>query len=906
MENIHYSRMVRITWIPAFRKRATKLLSQVKGKKITPTQYRNLRDQLAETQATYVEERALAREGALLMRKEFARLARIEKRENVVLRRGVLFHGEIADDIDLHALWTSLPEGPSRFISNDTTSEDDLHNDRIHDAVHVKDDKYKRFRSWVIHQWLGMDSAIVGFTLIVSGVNTVPAQRMIQAYRDGVNHCVFTPILKKLEESLEGATNAVNRKRIINRIKDTRVYETLYASGVPEDKMEEIAKKACCKITLYDILGREIAVYNEKCRTNPIALTNTRENHVDGGHITSDICVTEVTEQELRQVASQLRRDGQFYLSFGKGTSIDTLHGRYTVHNPDKIYFEQFEEEYGFNKYKLDAIKYPDVNTFLKEACTVNSWPVQLSTDEPTGHIDCTKAYAQFRKCSYYQGFLGMIHQWRKGPFDRAFITKHIGCYRFTVHKTARLMERLGMREGTYTLPSPEILYFMDLGAEISIHAGVWGSSFEFDFPDYMLQKRRYALWSGKQSMENDSDIFTFPASREWAEHLACDYDAQYDISDNTCVIRRPASRVRTNHHILAFITSYLRITMMQTMSLFQEHQITGVVMDAIYYTGTCPEVPDIFRDKPMKPMTASLSSWYHESTDVDWPEMWCSGNTLLTGQGGSGKTYKVMTDTGFNKVLYVSPCNILGQDVRKKYDCTYTTIHKLLGAECRSFKEDKFYPAVILVDELTQIDAGWIDAVFEMYPESLILLSGDVDEKQWYQCRGGYGSMFSEIWKPSIDIYEVVGDRRSRDDQLKQVKIDIRAEMQRVFIDGDTIENERMKEWVRSKLSPVSFDFAVGEWKPGDIWIAGTHRTNQRLLDAGVVSGYYKRGGYVADVETEGYDKRGSFTTHSIQGRTIETGRIFVYIDDAFEYAMIYTALSRAVNWSQLCFVTG
>jgi hypothetical protein len=129
---------------------------------------------------------------------------------------------------------------------------------------------------------------------------------------------------------------------------------------------------------------------------------------------------------------------------------------------------------------------------------------------------------------------------------------------------------------------------------------------------------------------------------------------------------------------------------------------------------------------------------------------------------------------------------------------------------------------------------------------------------------------------------------------------------MQRVFIDGDTIENERMKEWVRSKLSPVSFDFAVGEWKPGDIWIAGTHRTNQRLLDAGVVSGYYKRGGYVADVETEGYDKRGSFTTHSIQGRTIETGRIFVYIDDAFEYAMIYTALSRAVNWSQLCFVTG
>jgi hypothetical protein len=108
-----------------------------------------------------------------------------------------------------------------------------------------------------------------------------------------------------------------------------------------------------------------------------------------------------------------------------------------------------------------------------------------------------------------------------------------------------------------------------------------------------------------------------------------------------------------------------------------------------------------------------------------------------------------------------------------------------------------------------------------------------------------------------------------------------------------------QMEEWAKRQLPISKFEFVEG-----DTCIAGTHRTNAKLLEKGIVSGYYKKGGYVSDVPLPNYEKRGSFTIHSYQGKTIEKGNIWIFIDDLFEYAMLYTAVSRAVNMSQIKFV--
>ena len=124
------------------------------------------------------------------------------------------------------------------------------------------------------------------------------------------------------------------------------------------------------------------------------------------------------------------------------------------------------------------------------------------------------------------------------------------------------------------------------------------------------------------------------------------------------------------------------------------------------------------------------------------------------------------------------------------------------------------------------------------------------------------------------------------------------------VFEDGDSAEVYLMKEWALKNLKCIDFFEAASMFKPGDAWIAGTHRTNDALLKLGVVSGYYRKGGNVSFEEKEGFEKRGSFTTHSYQGQTIEDKKVFISVNDMFEYSMLYTAVSRVRRIEQLVFV--
>jgi hypothetical protein len=229
-----------------------------------------------------------------------------------------------------------------------------------------------------------------------------------------------------------------------------------------------------------------------------------------------------------------------------------------------------------------------------------------------------------------------------------------------------------------------------------------------------------------------------------------------------------------------------------------------------------------------------------------------------------------------------------------------------LLGEGCQPYLLDHPYPPVLFVDEITQIESDWIEKIFTMYKDSLIILAGDINEKgQWFQCRNGHPGNYSSIWKPhDVHVYNVDGDRRSRDEELKKLKLNIRDVMMKYFSSGDANENIIMQRWAKKHLTIHKFDDAVSMFSKGDCWIAATHKTSDKLLEKDVVSGWYRQGGNVKYEETENYKKRGSFTIHAFQGRTVENGKIFISINDMFEYAMLYTAVSRAVHFDQLVFV--
>jgi hypothetical protein len=224
----------------------------------------------------------------------------------------------------------------------------------------------------------------------------------------------------------------------------------------------------------------------------------------------------------------------------------------------------------------------------------------------------------------------------------------------------------------------------------------------------------------------------------------------------------------------------------------------------------------------------------------------------------------------------------------------------------CRAFREEKRLPNVIFVDELTMCEAAWIDKLIDMYPECMIFVAGDIDRNMWYQCRNGKPGAYSNVWMGrDWPMVEYKNDYRSQCDKLKEFKLRVRENMRMLFTDGGVGDAHKLNAVMKYYYPIVNEDQAVAMFQTGDTWIAGTHKTNERLLKKGVVSGSINKSTKEMSSEiVDGWEKRATFTTHSYQGLTIRDGRVFVSINDSFELAMLYTAISRAVRFDQIVLV--
>jgi len=776
---------------------------------------------------------------------------------------------------------------------------------------------YEKYRDFRLQFFKGSDGDCIlddGDRVTIVTPTHLDTKKLIQYFKDGISHCVFTPILSKLNMSLENTKSKDSSKRLKERIAKVKKLEQEFVNGVPEDKMESVAVACNMKISLFDILGNQINIYNEKGKGGNINFTNTRANHVDEGMIALNSDSEYVSNNEIKNIYKDLISGDDFFMIDGDiknsiPRKIRTLENVYEVRDPNADYFEEMDKTINISKYRFHASKYPEVNEFIKNGRIINAWVTSLSDSIPTGHLDMPKAYTQFKKCSFYDGFLGVIHQWRSGNFSLDFIKEHIGIYRFKVISCQNeLLRRLGLVDGgIFTLPSVEILYFNSLGLVVEITDGVWGSRMDFEFPDYMLNDRRYCLWSGRLGMERPYKTHSFKCDAEWASHLKAEYgdDVFYWEREGICSIRVTNKNINTTHHILAFITSYTRIQMIQAMMMFNVDDIIKVVLDGIYFKGEKPMGLEWFKEKEIKEHSYQKFNWYdNDDSKIVFPSMTYNNSCCLTGQGGAGKTFSIFNDKGFNSILFVSPNHVLGGKISKEYKCAYTTIHKLIGMDCEPYLTDHKYPSVIFIDELTQLPSEWIEKALIMYKDSFIFVAGDINSNgMWFQCRGGTPGDYSKIWKPTLPVFNIEGDRRSLDDELKKLKLKLREYMTSIFVDGDSSEEYLIKNWARKNCKLTDYNDAVLSFD-NDVWISGTNRTSSDLLLRNVCSGWYKQGGFISDVEQPGYKKRGAFTCHSFQGQTVEDKKIFISIGDLFEWSMLYTAISRARHFNQLVFV--
>jgi hypothetical protein len=746
--------------------------------------------------------------------------------------------------------------------------------------------------------------------------NTIPSTKIIQKYRDGVVHCVLQPLIDMKQSQHDNAVSNGSKlrlKQIVTKLIHFR--DNVYVDGVPENDLHIIGKCISARIEIKNIVGGTTDVYNERS-SNCVKFTNTRKNHVENGNMTFNNVFDDVTSDKIQSIYDEHKQNGDFFLytsSEGNIISLRSLKGCWCVKNPNHHIFNEFNNSIGINDFKLDAIKYPELNRFIVQGRLINSSPVSFceNPNDESSHLDLVKAYTQHRKAKFYNGFMGHITHWCTftSPVTNDFLDTHLGIFGVDIVSSVPLLERLGLKAGLYTIaPSVEIKYWISLGCEVSLKNGCWGNRFDFDYNEEMLNNRLYTVWAGKLGIDREDDRYEFHGDQEWASHLKAtigDDRVFYYGSEKKIVLTCPRKTRQTLHHVLAFITAYTRINMIEMMRSVKG-ELVKVVLDGLYYRGTCEtDLPT--KEKPFVEHSYFNDGWYTEHEKIEFPaydKRFDSKNVLcLTGAGGTGKSYSVFNKSMVIEPLYVVPSHILGRKFRDTWKCNYTTINQLIGIECEPYKVSKKYPSVIFIDEITMIDKDWIQQALDIYKDSFIILAGDVDKKQWFQCRNGYPGNFSEIWLPqNCDVVHYETDYRSQDDEIKSLKYNLRQVMTRIFTDGNQLDTNRITRWILDNNKVLSFADACVTHKDGDLWLAGTHKTNKLLLDKNICSGYIAKDKSVSYTEIEG-EKRGSFTVHAFQGLTISDKKVFIKLD-TFEYAMIYTAISRCTNMSQIVFV--
>lgn len=703
----------------------------------------------------------------------------------------------------------------------------------------------------------------------------VTPQELRQVFRDSNNQCVF----RSLERKLTSMPPSLCKKTQYNRQSKLNTIERLkeqYPDGVQESDLSTIAHELKAKFILDDVLNNTVQEYGKSTKL-VIHLTNTRKDHVD---YMTDKEPIEVSQEEMNELFRVHKHD--HYVVKNRLYPLRTLstpNGTYIVKNPHQELLSSLNEQ--IKHAWLDANKHSVVADFLLAGNLINSQILQLEPlTSNTRMYDMKKAYTQFKQCSHYEGFPNQIQ-----IFATTNKLHSPGIYQFTLHSDTPFSRKFGLiKNKSYILPSPEIKYWRQT-LSLTITAGAYGSTLDLTLPSdpVFTEQKLYNAWFGKLLMQKNYPYttHTFPGTPEFASHLKTIYpDTTYQPDEHLIEVKIPNKTVLIAPHIHAFITSYTRITMLEQM---EGRQVKAVLLDGIWSDE--PIDHSLFSEKYVNQhpdgfvYKNTVPSWYEPKCFLDIPTLpfTPAPRLALIGQGGSGKTTAVLTSKAFTNVLYVVPTHELGQ----KSGRPYITIQRLIGEQCEAIRT---VPAILLIDELTMIPESYIRRAFAMYPTSLIFLAGDVDSHQHYQCRSGRPGDFRDPYIPTdIPIVRFTQDYRAQTDILKQWKRDLRAFMKHNYTDGTTEDTKQVRQWIRRNFPVMSLTDVIATASNDSVFLWSTHR--------------------VRDLIPDSFTKKG---VQAYQGQTIQYP-IKIYITlDFFEYAMPYTAMSRATHHDQIVFVQG
>lgn len=758
-----------------------------------------------------------------------------------------------------------------------------------------------------------------------------------QAFRDGVDHCVFTPIIKHFEALVnEAKTDKTkwNRQAIVNKLNKLMVQ---YDAGIPENMLEQVAKEVDVGIVIHALSQHVLMNLNVKPKNKVFHFINTRLNHVEMLTIDMNREAEMITKEEGIELIHKCIRERLYNYYTGSITNpkmILTSDKKYIV--GDKLSTAMFDFTNSFERgCAIDYIKEKELCDFILSGTHLMiNFKNAKCRGSAVAEIDMKKAYTQFKHCSVYQGFPSIISNVRDCAIDHD-VVKHNGIYQVRITKMTKTMvnarkielaQAYGLKEGReYVLTSPWIVKLREIGCEVMVMYGCWGKRMDFDFSEDMLSEKLYAPWTGLQMKRDDQLHFQMACDPEFAEVVMAQHEEQnveYNQATQTIMINKKKDHHYIMPHVSAFIVAYTQIAVFDEASKYHVSEIVAHKLDSIVLTREpLPFDSTLWEDSTSEGI--AMNKYTHDHIFTSFVKPLTRGKVssyiedcFISGPGGSGKTHTIMTDCGYRKILFVSLSWELIADKMVEYSCRGASVNQLLGFDIYGKKmesyKDKFgMPPNIAYDEMSMSNTDLVSRIQKMYPYSQLIMMGDYSAGKYYQ-----SSVLTEgktLFHPSM-YHLITDDYRSIDEKTRVFKMKIRSLMD---------HNESLLPYLYSVIPSVSMEQVKMEYDM-DYVMTGTHERIKRFTD--LLKGdknWYKvikhsfedvakkctghkdvyLHGEVIDFPIEGRTTlTHAFTVHSFQGKTISGDKkCFVDLSHLKSNADIYTAISRVRSIDQL-----
>lgn len=293
------------------------------------------------------------------------------------------------------------------------------------------------------------------------------------------------------------------------------------------------------------------------------------------------------------------------------------------------------------------------------------------------------------------------------------------------------------------------------------------------------------------------------------------------------------------------------------------------------------------------------------------------------TGKGGSGKTTNIISSLK-NKIIYTTSSWNLCNDVNKKFGINAFPIHRLLGDikgyECEPINITSYQ--VLIIDEITLLDIEHVKRLINKYSNMFIFVLGDVNSEKgrhffFYQC-----SVSGLVYPFDDNIHQRMHYQTNfRFSNEYNDKLDKLRDYMLELVKMSKAKPEHITDKVLELFKDRVFDYKTLDYDNDTKGLTPLNEFTTHFKGEGLNKYYYNKNGIVRhyvnktlfnkglykgmikDEEIKGYTTNGLFlSVHGYQGITIpENEKLIINISHNFDYQLLYTALSRVKNESQI-----